>query len=54
MKELDVFMGAARRRKKQMLALRNKNWTDERIGAKYGISYQRVGQILGPKKARKP
>ena len=44
---------AARRRKKQMLALRNKGWKDPQIGAKYGISHQRVGQILGPKKARK-
>ena len=46
MKEQKPFMQAARRRRKQIMALRKRNWTYARIGAKYGISTQRAAKIV--------
>lgn len=34
-------------KKKEMLKLREKLWTLEMIGRKYGVTRQRVGQIIG-------
>ena len=54
MNEYTKSIQAWSRRKKQMQALRNQGFSDAKIGMKFGgISHQRVGQILGPKKARK-
>ena len=38
---------AMKERKKEMLNLRKKYWTLKMIGNKYGITRQRVAQIIG-------
>lgn len=46
-KALTDFMEQARARKKEMRRLRAQGWTFQQIGEQFGISYQRVQQILG-------
>lgn len=44
--ELSKFMEAVKEREEEMAALRKKGYTLLQIGDKYGISMQRVHQIL--------
>ena len=43
----DSERSAMNERKKEMLNLRKKYWTLQMIGRKYGVSRQRVAQIIG-------
>jgi len=43
---------AARRRRKQMVALRNRGWKVIEIAEKMGITPQRVSYLLGREKRR--
>lgn len=47
----DQYRARLERRRQQMLTKRGAGWSDMRIAAHFGITRQRVGQILGPKKA---
>jgi predicted transcriptional regulator len=38
------------KRKREMIALRKARWTLEEIAEKYGLTKQRVGQIIGKQK----
>ena len=41
------YIAFCKRRKKAMQADRDKEWSLAKIGLKYGVTRQRVGQILG-------
>lgn len=50
LRENHTFMNAAKRRKARMQAMRNKGLSDIAIAEKFGVSRQRVYQILRGKK----
>lgn len=49
---MDVVEQGWKRRKAAMVKLRDEGETDTEIARRFGISKARVGQILGPRKAR--
>lgn len=50
LKETHTFMNAAKRRKARMQLMRNKGKSDQDIAELFGVSRQRIGQILGARK----